>query len=152
MGTTGERVVPYDLGVEWEPNTSDPVLMQHGVNAHLAVDPYFDDNDRRLVVIRLRRCQGVWLGYPNDEGISGHRLYRRGLSDCRWTGEVLESEWIESIVTVASAHRRFSRESWVGLRHWILLFKDKTAECIAREISVTRVTKADLTISLLDYP
>jgi hypothetical protein len=110
MGITGERVVPYDLGIEWEPNTSDPVLMQHGVNALLAVDPYFDDDDRRLVVIRLGRCQGVWLGYPNDEGISGHRFYRRGLSDCLWSGEVFESEWIESIVTMASAHRRFSRD------------------------------------------
>jgi hypothetical protein len=35
---------------------------------------------------------------------------------------------------------------------WILLFQESTAECIARDLTVTRVSSADLSITLLDGP
>jgi hypothetical protein len=91
MATEREHVVASDLGVTWEPNSSDPVLIQHGGRAALAVDPHFEDRDRRLVVVHVDGCNGVRLGPPNDEGRPGHRLWNKGLANCLWTGEVLNS-------------------------------------------------------------
>jgi hypothetical protein len=149
--TANERVVPYDLGVTWEPNTSDPILLQHRHRALLVVDPHFDDEDQRLVVIRVQPCSGVWLGSPNDEGMSGHRLWSKGLSECLWAGEVLESEWVEGLKDVARAagHPKYNPNSHDSLRHWILRFKESTAECIGDELSVLRSERGKLPVALL---
>jgi hypothetical protein len=148
---SNEHVTPYDLGVTWQPNISDPILLQEGPNAILIVDPHMDDEDQRLVVIRVNPCSGVWLGSPNDEGRSGHRLWSKGLSRCLWAGEVVDSKWIDDLKAAARAagHARFNPHAQDYLRHWILLFKESTAECIGGELSVLRAETGELPVSLL---
>ena len=53
---------PIDLGVRWEPNASDPVLVQTRRRAMLVAPPHFDDEDRRQVVLRIRGCEGAGSG------------------------------------------------------------------------------------------
>lgn len=144
MSRTGQRVIPYDLGVRWDPNGSDPLLVQEGDRAMLVVGCHFDDPDKRLVVVDLHGCSGVWLAGPNDEARSGHRLWTNGLSDCLWSGEVVESSWIAQEMSVNSVHPRHDPERYADLRHWILLFKEKTAECIGTSIGVLRRTPEEL--------
>lgn len=130
-----ERVVPFDIGVRWDPNGSDPLLIQEDRQAALIVGPHFDDLGKGLVVIRVDGCDGVWLGPPNDEGVSGHRLWNQGLNGCLWAGEVHYSRWIEELERVASVHHRYTPGARADLRHWILLFKEKTAEVLGTRLS-----------------
>jgi hypothetical protein len=135
-----ERVVPFDLGVRWQP-VSDPLLTQEKGHAMLFVSPHFDDPDQRTVVLEVLECDGVWVGPPNDEARSGHRLWARGLSECTWAAEVLNSNWIANEIKVNSVHPHHRPEAFEGLRHWILLFKESTAECLGRSISIGRIDK-----------
>jgi len=150
MTANVERVASYDLGVKWEPNISNPLLVQQGARALLAVDPHFDDEDQRLVVIQIVRCQGVWLGLPNDEARSGHRLWSKGLSECRWVGEVLNSTSIGKLAAVNSVHPRHRAERFTVLRHWVLLFKEATAECIGSNSTVVRRAREGFLAGIAD--
>jgi hypothetical protein len=133
-----EYVVPYDIGVRWNPNNSDPLLVQQSDRAVLSVGPDPDDADDRLVHLRILGCHGVILTGPNGEAISGHRLWNVGLSDCLWAGEVLNSRWIQEQVRVNSIHPQHRSERFKDLRHWILLFKEATAECAGSSLVVHR--------------
>jgi hypothetical protein len=145
VGHTGtvsnsERVVPYDLGQRWSANGS-PRLLQESTRAVLVLGPHSDDEDRSLVAIQIHDCDGVWLGPPNDEARSGHRLDSVGLADCAWAGEVLNSEWVSQVLAVNSAHPRHTPGAFTGLRHWILLFKENTAECLGTSLRVRRISR-----------
>ena len=73
-----EQVQVLDLGIEWEPNAPDAVLITGAYGAALALNAYMDDADQRCVVFRWKHARAVALEAPNDEAISGHRLYDRG--------------------------------------------------------------------------
>ena len=141
-----EQVIPVDLGVRWAPNTSNPLLVQHSIQGTLVVGPHFDDADQRLVVIRIDGCWGVWLGPPNDEGRASHPLWDKGLSSCLWAGEVLHSRRIAGAGGLAGVSAITPRP-----RHWILLFKENTAECVGDAIRVDRVNRDELSTRLIDH-
>jgi hypothetical protein len=134
-----EHVEQIDLGVLWS-SISDPFVLQHLFRAALVVRPHSDNVDRRLVVITIEGCDGVVVGPPNDEARSGHRLAAAGLSSCAWSGEVVNSRWIESLTRVNSVHPSHRPEMFANLRHWILLFKETTAECIGTQLDIGRAT------------
>src|SRR5688500_17740369 len=92
-----ERAVPVDLGVVWTDGGPMPTLLEEGGRAFLAfrlapVDPSGDD----VGVIEWLHCWATSYGYPNDEAITGHRLWGQGLSELSYYGaaEVFNSAWI----------------------------------------------------------
>jgi hypothetical protein len=133
-----ERVQPLDIGTEWEPNAPEPLLVQGDGTATLLVNAHFDDLDQRLVVFRFGHCRGALLGPPNDEARNGHRLWRKGLSECLWAGEVTKSDWIARIESENRVHRLHDAQRFERLRHVILLLKDSTFECVAEDVAVER--------------
>lgn len=48
-----------------------------------------------------------------------------------------------------SVHPRHRPERYADLRHWILLFKEATAECVGRSLEVQR-SEGDLKVVELD--
>ena len=60
----------------------------------LAVRPHPDDADQRNVVLVWEGVEFASLSAPNDEAISGDRLWRAGLDDVPWLGLVEDSELI----------------------------------------------------------
>ena len=70
----------------------------------LAVRPHPDDADQRNVVLVWEGVEFVSLSAPNDEAISGHRLWRAGLNDVLWLGLVEDSELIASLRKQNSVH------------------------------------------------
>ncbi len=87
-----ERVVAVDLGVTWDPNGPDAVLITGDwVATVLALNAHFNDPDRRCVVMTWTHTRMASKSSPNDEAITGHRLWRRGLSDVLWGGVVEDS-------------------------------------------------------------
>jgi hypothetical protein len=139
-----ERAEAIDLGVEWEPNVQDPLLIQTGSTAVLAVNPHFDDRDQRALVFVWSGCRGALLGDPNDEARNGHPLWHRGLSGCGWAAEVHHSAWIARLELQNRAHPQHDPVLYQPLRHFILLFHDSTFEVLAESVEVEREDRASV--------
>lgn len=84
------------------------------------------------------------LSDPNDEAISGHRLYRKGLSDVLWAGLVRNSETIRALERQNKVHATHDPSRFAGLTHHILLLKECVTEVVAQEVAVRRVDGATL--------
>ncbi|TIP14599.1 hypothetical protein [Mesorhizobium sp.] len=74
------------------------------------------------------------FGPPNDEAISGHRLYGQGLRP-NGAFEVLNSSWIASLEDANRVHSSHRPELFSDYRHLILTFHDSTLEFIAESFS-----------------
>ena len=84
-----EHVESIDLGVNWEPNAPEAILLSgdFGPTA-LALEPHPGDVDERCVVLVWTGCRYACMTPPNDEAIDGHRLWEKGLSKAGWAGVV----------------------------------------------------------------
>jgi hypothetical protein len=135
-----ERVVPLTLDVRWCPAAPYAVLLADadGETA-LALAPHFDDPDQRAVVLRWMRTSAATMSGPNDEALSGHRLWSSGLNDVLWMGEVLDSSWIAAQERTNSVHDRHDPARFAALRHFVVLLKECVVEVTAETISVDRV-------------
>lgn len=88
------------------------------------------------------------FGYPNDEGRPEHPLFRFIIGNTESSVlEVLDSAWASEIdgQRIASARRiwggRGMDTDWAkdrNSKHFIVLLKEKTFECLASEITVER--------------
>jgi hypothetical protein len=135
-----ERVVSFDFGVVWDPNGALPVLVHYGNRAIFAIEPHpAADTDPRLVLFEWIDCRAAVLCGPNYEAIAGHRLFDKGLRDCEWSGEVLDSRWIAGMEQANSVHARHDPARFAGLHHWILLHKEGVHEVVASEVQFHRL-------------
>jgi hypothetical protein len=75
------------------------------------------------------------FGYPNDEAIFGHPLYKRGLRPYG-AYEVLDSSWVRKLERMNRAHGLHSPEFFLSFRHIILTFHDTMLECATRHFTV----------------
>jgi hypothetical protein len=101
----GEQLETLDLGVTWNPNAPEAFLLSDDSGKTvLALNPHRDDTDRRCVVLVWSRARSACLDAPNDEAISGHRLYERGLSNVLWVGLVRDSETVVALALTTRVH------------------------------------------------
>jgi hypothetical protein len=75
------------------------------------------------------------LGAPNNEALSGHPLYSRGLG---YYGiyEIIESSWIRSLERMNRVHPSHKPRHFEELRHFVFTFHDDTFECVARGVEL----------------
>lgn len=134
-----ESVVPYDVGVQWEPNTEHGILhASENGSVSLMLEAHPDDADERRVVLAWSGVRSLRMGSPNDEARSGHRLWERGLRDIRWVGEVHNSALIDECRSINSVHPLHDPSTFSRLRHWFVLLKGSVVEVVATDISTTR--------------
>jgi hypothetical protein len=134
-----ERVVPLELGVEWEPNAPDALLLVSDSGLGLLVlRAHFADVDQRFVTLLWGGCVAAMMQPPNDEALSGHSLYEQGLSEVLWAGEVLDSSWLADLERRNRVHPRHDPGWFADLRHFILPVKEKTVEVVANGWKVVR--------------
>lgn len=108
-------------------------------------DPSFDGTNPRSVsatadgqsvaIITADPYVAFQFGPPNDEALSGHRLYGLGLQPYS-AFEVVNSSWIASLEEANRVHPGHMPELFSGRRHFILTFHDSTLEFIARDFQV----------------
>ncbi len=134
-----EFVTPLDLGIRWEPDANWPLLVQVVGTAYLVMAPHYDDDDRRLVILRFEHCDGAVLGSPNDEGRPGHRLWNQGLTDCTWAGEVHNSRWLREKRNPRWRHPRAKDGRYDNHRHLIIPDKEATFECLTTGVTFLRL-------------
>lgn len=109
-------------------------------------DPEFDGTNPRsissatggqsIAILTADPYRVFQFGPPNDEAISGHRLYGLGLRPYS-AFEVLNSSWIASQEKANRVHSSHTPELFSDYRHFILTFHDSTLEFIARSFSVS---------------
>lgn len=135
-----ERVRSIDLGVEWEPNVPEAVMLTGDLGrAVLAINAHMDDIDQRAVVIVWAGARYRMMGGPNDEAISGHRLYNKGLRQVLWAGEVIESQLVKALERQNSVHSHHNPRRFANLVHHVILMKECTVEVVADSVSVHRI-------------
>ena len=147
--SSDEKAVPVDLGIRWDAGAPLPHLFQSEYRTFLTFYLYEQDPDwngaysasARIAIIEWRGCFGTMLGWPNDEALSGHRLWESGLKEVGYYGaaEVRNSSWIAEIEKGNSVHPQHKPERFAALRHYILLFHDSTFECLAEGYTITKV-------------
>jgi hypothetical protein len=74
------------------------------------------------------------FGYPNDEVLGAHELYKNGLpfySIC----EVINSPWIQSLKEMNKIHPMHNDNLFKDKRHYIITMKDNTFEIVCKEIT-----------------
>lgn len=119
------------LGLRWEPNgVVEPELTVADGSARLRLGPHPDDEDQRAVTFTFDQVRHASIGFPNDEGRTHHRLWRRGLSDIHWIAKVEGSQLIEAINQSSALPS--------SLTHWVVLLKEETVEVVARSLEATR--------------
>jgi hypothetical protein len=139
-----DEVVRLDIGFEPEAAVSGPVLLQTDYDAFLTFNAVRMNADGQrdtagTAVIKFERCGITKFGYPNDEALCGHPLYKRGL-EAYGCFEVLHSSWIRQMTQqnrVCFPHTTDSKK-----RHFILTFHDSTFECVANSYQATLSTEA----------
>lgn len=134
-----EKVVAVDLGVVWDPNDPDAVLVADHRGAALALRPRVDDTDQCTVVLVWTGTHYSSMGGPNDEAISGHRLYGKGLNAVLWIGEVSNSELVAMLKKQNSVHPQHDSRRFADLVHHVVLTKERVIEVVARSLEVRRI-------------
>lgn len=135
-----ESVRPLDLGVVWEPNAPLAVLLADDAGtAVLALGAHPDDDDERCVVIVWTGTHAASLSEPNDEAISGHRLYDKGLADVLWAGIVEQSAAIADLERQNRVHPNHDASRFRHVAHHVLPLKERVVEVIAEAVEVRRI-------------
>jgi hypothetical protein len=138
-----ERVVELPVGVVWNPNAPDAVLVVHDLGSTvLSLRPRGDDPDQRWVVLRWPQSRAAVMEPPNDEAISGHRLYQHGLKGILWAAEVLDSQWIARLEEQNRVHPYHSPGLFSDLRHFLIQTKARVVEVVAPSLEVLRLEGA----------
>lgn len=134
-----EHVVALDLGVVWQPNAPEAMLLaDDSGQTVLAINPHPDDQDQRCVVLVWTGTHSASLADPNDETISGHRLYDKGLSEVLWAGLVPRQRTHRSLERQGSVHPSHEPSRFDGLTHHVLQLKECVTDVVARAITVRR--------------
>jgi len=148
----------YDIGCEPSPSVPAETVIQDGWATYLlffAVSKSVDDTghlkDLGVAVVECKHCSSSKFGYPNDEGRPEYPLYNLGLAAAGSSVlEIIGSTWAQEAhqQQLASSQRIWGEQksTWKPgqsepPRHFIILFKEKTFECLAREVSVQLLAK-----------
>jgi hypothetical protein len=133
-----EHVRSLDLGVIWDPNSPEAVLLCLDSRAALSMGAGVTDQDRRNVVLTWESVRHASIGSPNDETASGHPLWGKGLRDVLWAGAVEDSSLIASLNSIERTHSRHNSARFDGDIHYIVLSKEDTIEVVAKSVRVER--------------
>lgn len=147
LGRT-ERVERLDIGLVCDVGVPYPVLVQSdertflafrlgrrgsGTSSTIQVVVPAAAEPTRVGVIEFVGCRLASMGLPNDEALSGHRLWRRGLREVGYhsAGEVFNSSLVRDLEQGNRVHPRHQPAFFTSLRHFVFTFKECTFECVA---------------------
>jgi hypothetical protein len=89
-----------------------------------------------VALIEFERYRSYTFGSPNDEAISGHPLYGRGLRPYS-AFEVKGSSWVRQLERMNSVHLHHNPEWFKALHHYVFTFHDSMFECVAAGYKIT---------------
>jgi len=133
-----EQVVPVDFPLLVDGGSPFPILLQSELRCILVFDLLIlNETDPLTGVLTFQDCLGVFVNGFSEESRSKHHLYRRGLSEISFIGEVVNSSWVAQVGVVATSRTSSSQGNVRALsKHFIMVFHDSVIECIACGIDV----------------
>ena len=142
MTLVPDTVTKLSVGVIPEIGAPSPMLLQTEHWTVLVFDAITDNSGRPsdpagTAILEFDHCIVSKFGYPNDEALSGHPLYGRGLDDFYGCYEVLNPTWLEEIR--AQNRVSFPDRTNISGRHFIVALHDSTFECLANDFKVAIV-------------
>jgi hypothetical protein len=124
------QVQALNLGVVPRSDVPRPVLLQSEAACYLVFEGTADTQPRSggVAIVTFASCLISRFGYPNDEALAGHPLFKSGL---RFYGvhEVGNSPWDRELRL--QNRIAFPTFDMPKRRHFIVTFHDSMFECIA---------------------
>ncbi|MEO6701139.1 MAG: hypothetical protein ABI140_01005 [Jatrophihabitantaceae bacterium] len=118
-----QQVRPIELGVVWEPNAPDAILIvRDSGETRLSLQAHPDDADQRRVTLSWTGTVHTSMSEPNNEALAGHRLYNVGLSEVRWLGVVHDSALIDKLEAQNRIHPGHVTARYASLAHYVVPF------------------------------
>lgn len=85
-----------------------------------------------LALVEFIGCYSMKFGGANDEVLSGHPLWKKGLEPYQ-AHEIKNSRWLNEEMKINSVHPYYNEKRWNNRKHFMLLFHDEMFECIAED-------------------
>ncbi|MCB9164085.1 MAG: hypothetical protein H6592_06585 [Flavobacteriales bacterium] len=128
------RVIAWEP--KWSAGATCPVVLASDRGLTLLYNVALEEEESVGVVTfhrdRAHRFSGI-----NDEILSGHPLYGKGL-DPYSAHEVENSAWLKELQKVHSVHDRYDPTRWASVKHYILCFHDDMLEVLADGFTVEK--------------
>jgi hypothetical protein len=140
-----DTVTALDVGLYPERDAPEPTLLQSRERAILVFAATARDERAVTAVAEFTGCLATRFGYPDDEALPGHPLYRNGLR-CYLVSEVLHSSWLRQVYQQHLSV--FPHDPAWEQRHFVITLHRSTFECLAENINIT-VTNDPHHIALL---
>ena len=152
-----DKELVKSLNLPFRPSIGANLNLFESENRTFLLFPIVDDKKEAksytIAKFEFLNCIITKFGYPNDEGIVEHELYNKGLSNSPFEiNEVINSNWIKEIEKKnEDSCKRIAaeRNKQVGmhkknqeLRHFIIVSKEKTFECIAKDYKYELTTES----------
>lgn len=119
--------------IQWEPKWSAgataPVILANDNGLVLLYNVALEEEES-VGVVTFKQARAHRYSSINDEVLSGHPLYGKGL-EFYGAHEVEGSSWLEEVRSVHSVHRLYDPSRWNSVKHYILCFHDDTLEVLA---------------------
>jgi hypothetical protein len=153
-------IEPYDIGCRPTSTAGELLLLDQDRQYILfgATSKHLDTKTRTFkdlgtAVLCCQNCFATKYGYPNDHGLPEHPLYKHGIEEIlddhsRYSAvlEVFNSPWSSDIMEqINTSIKRIDDPLgfWKEItpdkvRHFIILFREQTFECIASSMVVER--------------
>jgi hypothetical protein len=119
-----------------------PLPLIFATEQSFALAYYLNGRPERFAVVEFEGVLAHYFGGPNDEALSGHPLYARGLGRYA-VYEVFESSWLRAMGRMNRVHPFHRPAMFEGYRHFIFTFHDTPLELLAK--GVKNVTIFDAT-------
>jgi hypothetical protein len=88
----------------------------------------------QVAIVTFSRCLSYSSGPPNEEAISGHPLYKKGLRPYSFF-RVNNSSMINRFKNMNKVHPYHNDSLYDDYVHYILCFHDSIFECISKDVT-----------------
>jgi hypothetical protein len=130
--------------MRWNAGAPSPHLLVNGRNTYLLFDMpdtlLESDMGEQVGLVIFNQCISAKFGSLNEEVLSGHPLFGKGL-DSSSVQIIRNSRWLDEVERVNKAHPQYNPSKWRTLNHYIFWFHDETYECLASSFDVEIIAK-----------
>lgn len=144
-----ETALRCEWKVPWDTGAPLPHVVASGHDIYLLylankLDPAWDGTTTTIAqptatetvaLVRFTHCYAMQFGGPNDEVMTGHPLWGKGLEPYG-AHIVAHSRWLAAMEAINSVHRGYNPATWQKLTHYLLLFHDEIFECLAEDYAI----------------
>lgn len=94
-----------------------------------------EKEEEEIILLNFKKFLKYRSGMPGNETISGHPYYKLGMDSFSFY-ELIDSDLIQELQSIASVHPNHNPNSWSNVHHYILTFHDSMFECVAEGFEI----------------